>query len=925
MTKPPFDLKCEYLINPIGIDRKIPRFSWILTHDERNQYQSAYRIIVSSDEISSMNEKGDMWDSGRIKSDKQINVNYNGKPLESDRSYFWRIKWWDKNDTESDFSKIQKFTTGLFEDSDWKAEWISRKEFIDRKTRRQFQYKSGRRTLVGRLREVHAVYLRKEFTIIKEVKSAIVYVCGLGYYEFRLNGKKVGNRILEPAQTDYKKIALYSTYVITEYLQSKNAIGVILGNGRCIELFGYDFPKLILQINIKYFDGSSEIICTDNSWKVSNGPILENGIYHGEIYDARLEMPRWDEHDFDDLNWGTAVEVNGHNLESQMMQPIQITKILKPKELISPKPGIYMYDFGQNFTGFVRLKVCGPQGTQVKLRFSEIVFEDGTLNTATNGQAPVTDIYILKGDGEEIFEPHFTYHGFRYVELTGFPGVPSLENLDGLFFHSNVPIVGDFFCSNELINQIHTSIIWGQLSNLMSIPTDCPQRDERHGWMGDAQVTIEEAIFNFDMARFFTKYLRDIKVCQRANGSISDVVPPYWKLYPADPGWGTAYITITWYLYWYYNDIQLIEEHYDSLKKYVNFLSSIAKENLVLMGKYGDWCPPRSIVSRKTPVELTSSWYYYHDTLYISKIAKILGKHDDHDFYKTKAEEIKIAFNNRFLKGVYDVVKLSPPDQTISQTSNILPLYLDLVPERKRRYVLKSLVKAIHDEYDYHIDTGIIGTRYIFDTLTENGFPDVVYKMINQKSFPGYGYMIQEGATTLWERWEKLEGGGMNSHNHIMLGSVDTWFFKTLGGIHSLEPGFKTIKIKPYIPSDMSYVRAKLNTLKGLIYTAWEKTAKFFKITIVIPVGCTSEVWVPLVNDHVLIKEGETILWREGNPLDTEKSIEYSGKKDRFVIFKIGSGHYEFIVHRLDTSNNIPRNQKNYNLLKDSIPSFSKD
>jgi len=900
MIKPPFDLRCEYLINPIGIDRKNPRFSWILAHDERNQYQSAYRIIVCSNEESSINEDGDMWDSGRINSDKQTNVNYDGKSLESDQCYFWRIKWWDKNDNESDFSKVQKFTTGLFEDSDWKAKWISRKEFVDRKTRKQFQYKSGRRTLVGRLKEVYAIYLRKEFIIAKEIKSAIAYVCGLGYYEFRLNGKKVGNRILEPAQTDYKKVALYSTYDITEYLQNKNAIGVILGNGRCIELFRYDFPKLILQINIQYSDSSNEIICSNNSWKASNGPILENGIYHGETYDARFEMPGWDKHNFDDSNWDNTSEVNGHNLASQMMQPIQVTKILNPKEIISPKPGMYIYDFGQNYTGFVRLKVCGPQGTQVKLRFSEIVFEDGTLNTATNGQAPVTDIYTLKGDGEEVFEPHFTYHGFRYVELTGFPGVPSLESLEGLFFHSNVPKVGDFFCSNELINQIHTNIIWGQLSNLMSIPTDCPQRDERHGWMGDAQLTVEEAILNFDMARFFTKYLRDIRLCQRDDGSISDVVPPYWKLYPADPAWGTAYITITWYLYWYYNDIQVLEEHYDTLKNYVNFLSSIAKDNLVLMGKYGDWCPPMSIVSRKTPVELTSSWYYYHDTLYISKIAKILRKQDDYDFYRIKADEIKNAFNKRFLKGIYDVVKLSPPDQTISQTSNILPLYLDVVPEKKRKYVLKSLVKAIRDEYDYHIDTGIIGTRYLFDTLTENGFPDVVYKMINQKSFPGYGYMIQEGATTLWERWEKLEGGGMNSHNHIMLGSVDTWFFKTLGGIHSLEPGFKKIKIKPFIPSDMRYVSANLNTIKGRIYTAWEKNDSIFKFTVGIPVGCTAEVWVPLVNDNVLIKEGEKIIWKEGTPFDTEESIEYDGTKDKFVVYKIGSGNYDFKVHPLD-------------------------
>jgi len=689
-------------------------------------------------------------------------------------------------------------------------------------------------------------------------------------------------------------LALYSTYDISEILAKENSIGVILGNGRCVEVFGYDFPKLIVQINIHYSDDTEEFILTDNSWKLSNGPIKENGIYFGEIYDARDEMPGWNKIGFDDLDWKNAVEVVGYNLSSQMMQPIQITKMLEPQDIYSPKPGMYVIDFRQNFTGFVKMKVRGPRSSTVRLRFSEIISKDGTINTATNGNAPATDIYILKGEGEECYIPHFTYHGFRYVEITGYPGVPTKRNFEGLFFHSNVPKTGDFYCSDKLINQIHTNIIWGQLSNLMSIPTDCPQRDERHGWMGDAQLAAEEAILNFDMARFFIKYLRDIKVCQKEDGSISDVVPPYWQLYPADPAWGSAYITIAWHLYWYYNDHRVLEENYEGLKNYVKFLISKSEDNLFLTGKFGDWCPPSSIVSRKTPVELTSSWYFYHDTLYFAKIAEILGKKEDYEFFRNKSEEIKTAFNKKFLKVSYETTTLSPVDRSISQTSNILPLYLNMVPEEKQKKVLSILTSAIIENFDYHIDTGIVGTRYLFDVLSDNERHEIAYKIITQESYPSYGYMIKEGATTLWERWEKLEGGGMNSHNHIMLGSVDTWFFKSLAGMNALEPSWKLIKIKPYIPPDMDYVSASLNTIRGNLHVSWEKVSSKILFVIRIPIGSTAELWIPKGNSAITLKEGEDIIWEKGKHIIRKAFIEFLEEKDDYLLLKLGSGHYEF-------------------------------
>jgi alpha-L-rhamnosidase len=632
---------------------------------------------------------------------------------------------------------------------------------------------------------------------------------------------------------------------------------------------------------------------------VSNGPILENGVYYGEKYDSRLEMPGWDKSGFEDTAWDNVVAVEGYNLASQLMQPIQITKVMIPQKMESPQPGMYVYDFGQNFTGFVRLKVRGPRGVQITLKFAENINEEGKLNFATNRTAPVNEIYILKGDGEEIYQPQFTYHGFRYVELTGFPGVPTMETIEGYFFHSNVPRVGDFICSNDLINKIHNNVIWGQLSNLMSIPTDCPQRDERHGWMGDAQLSTEEAMLNFDMARFYTKYLRDIQLAQKEDGSLSDVVPPYWPIYPADPAWGAAYAVILWYMYWYYSDIRVLKDYYESLKDYIEFLSINAKDNIVSVGaKYGDWCPPMSIVSKRTPLELVSTWYYYHDTLIFSKIAKILGHDNDFNKYTERANEIKDVFNREFLLRTYKYIRTSIADRAISQTSNVLPLYLNMVPENKAESILNYLLDAIKGHYDYHIDTGIVGTRYIFEVLTDYGYPEIAYKMITQKSFPGYGYMIREGATTLWERWEKLESSGMNSHNHIMLGSVDTWFYKTLAGISSLEPGWNALRIKPFIPNDMNYATANIKTMKGRIFCAWEKIEYELLITLEIPVGCKVETWIPITNVKSIIKEGDTLIWKDEVQNVGKSDIEFKELKNNYVVFNLGSGYYRFSVQR---------------------------
>ena len=844
----PTDLRIEYLKNPLGVDKPKPRFYWILNHSERNQQQIAYQIFVASSRELVENKTADCWDSRKVISDQTVNIEYQGKPLESAKTYYWSVKWWDKNDSESPFSEIAFFQMGLLHENDWQAKWIS-------KENPKVFYSKGT-TLLGKnfenYRNTFAIYLRKEFEINQPVKNATVFICGLGFYELTINGEKVGNKVLDPGQTDYDQIALYSTFDITDYLSKKNTVGVILGNGRYLKNYGYDSPKLITQINIEYENDDKETIITDKSWKVSHGTLMENGLYFGEKYDARLEMSGWDKTGFDETNWESTIEVKGSKLKSQMMPPIRVVDKIKPVEIFNPQKEVFVFDFGQNFTGWVKLSVIGPKGAEIQLRHAELIFEDGTLNVSPNQSAEATEVYILKGTCLETFEPKFTYHGFRYVEVTGFPGVPTLDTLVGCFVHSDVEKTGEFICSNPLINQIHQNILWGQLSNLTSIPTDCPQRDERYGWLGDVQLAAEESMFNFNMAAFYSKFLDDIRFAQDKEGALPDTVPPYlgrYLLYPADPGWGTAYITLAWQLYLFYNDTRILREHYSSIKKYVEFLRSKSENNILkTLGKYGDWCPPGSIGPKKTPVELTATFYYYHDVLHFAKIAEILNKTEDAEIYFNLAEQIKSSFNEEYFEeNQYKAVRVSKVDKGANQTSNVLPLTLNMVPKEKKSIVLERLLSSIVDAQDFHLDTGILGTRYLLEVLSQNGCEEIAYKVATQKTYPGWGYMISEGATTLWERWEKITSGGMNSHNHIMLGSVDAWFYKTIAGVSILEPGWKKIKIKPFPFKDLKYAATKLKTVRGPLHVSWQKSDEDFQLDLLIPVGTSAEIHIPII------------------------------------------------------------------------------
>lgn len=900
--KPPFNLKVEYLTELPIVDHPRPRFFWNVTGSFRGDSPTAYQIILSSESELCQREIGDLWDSGQVKTSSTSHIPYEGEELLSCQQYYWRVRWWNSAGEASPYSEVASLATGFMGSTKFKANWITQPEpecFTGPKT-----------VLLGQEEppdlQSKAIYLRKEFSSPGPVSRATVYICGLGYYELYINGQRVGDRVLDPAWSDYRQIAYYSIYEVTHLIQSQNAIGVILGNGRHIKKYGYGFPKLILKMEIYYAGGGYDLITSDNSWKASAGPLQENGLYFGENYDHRLEQPGWNLAGFEDDRWPKVELVKGPPLIAQDLPPVKIVERLKPREISSPGPGVYIFDFGQNISGWVRLKVSGLAGTEIKLRFAELLQPDGNLNPRTNDQARATDVFILNGEGQEQYEPRFTYHGFRYVELTGFPGQPAEDTLEARFVHSAVDRAGFFDSSHPLINQIHQLVVNCQRANLMSIPTDCPQRDERHGWLADAAMTMEEACFNFDLAAFYQHFLHLIRLAQKEDGSLPDFVPPYNpSVYPADPAWGSAYISLCWQVYMFYGDREILKKHYQNLKNYIEFLRSKAVGQLLSpLGKYGDWCQPGSLVAKKTPLDLVSTWFYYHDVLIFSEICSLLGRQAEAREYKELTAQIKAAFNRTFLqKGQYKAIRQGPVDRLPDQTANALPLYLDLVPEEDREEVLNNLITSIVTHHDYHLDTGLIGTRFLLDVLSKSGRQDIALKIILQDTYPGWGYMIREGATSLWERWEKLTGPGMNSHNHIMFGSVDAWFYKNLAGLELIEPGWRVFQVKPYAPEEISQVRARINTIQGEIAVSWQKSDSLFTLELEIPAGSRARLHLPAIWPDYRIKEQkekELVIWDEKAYTSRENSDGiFPDNNSQLPVFWLDSGSYLFQLEKI--------------------------
>ncbi len=934
----PSGLRCEYSSEPLGVGAAAPRFSWIPPRGKRGSAQSAYRILCSRDKAALERGQGDAWDSGRREGADCNLVPWGGAPLAECSRYWWTVETW--NGAESSRSEPARFDTAVFNPSTWKASWITMGETeFDTAAVLMVRKSINHNSFVPATLH-HGIYLRRDFELAEAPARAVAHFCGLGYGELRVNGRKAGDARLDPGQTDYSERALYSSFDITDSLRAgANAFGIMLGNGRYIDAYGFGKPRAFLQVDLEYADGRREILISDESWRCSHGALRHNGIYTGEVYDARLEARGWDCPRFvAGSAWAPAALIDGPVLEPQEMPPIRATAELPARSMSNPAPGVFVFDFGQNFAGVVRLRARGQAGTAINLRFSELLNGEGMLHLGTNRESQSQDTFILAGEGLEVFEPRFTYHGFRYAEVSGYPGTPDIDAVRGIVLHTDLPRTGSFACSEPLANAIHSNVLWGQRSNLMSAPTDCPQRGERMGWLGDAQLASEEACCNFDMAGFYTKYLEDIRLAQKPDGSLSDVVPPYWPLYPADPAWSAAYPALAWAMYWNYGDARILERHYEGLTRYVDYLDAMAEGHILnALGSYGDWCPPGTVYPKKTPMAFTSTWYLCHDTLTVSRIAAVLAKKEDAARYRARAAEIAAAFNAKFLlgEGRYATLAMSPIDRSVGQTTQALPLFLGIVPEEQKAAAVERLLEAVVTGADSHIDAGIVGTRYLFEALRDAGHADVAWNVITQKSYPGWGYMIAEGATTLWERWEKLAGMGMNSHNHIMFGSVDAWFYRGAAGIIPLEPAWKSVLVAPKTVGGLAHAAATQATPRGPISVSWSRSpwlsgdgAKTpaadaagrsaerggrggeFRLSVSIPDGTAARIVLPYADRARALAEGGRAVWSEtaaaGGPAAASAPVPAAPAlpeglgciERRGSVFEVeaGSGDYEFAL-----------------------------
>ncbi len=865
----PSRLRCEYASNPLGIDVRRPRFSWVLEHTERGQKQSAFQLLVATRPSLLDRNRGDHWDSGKAASQQSTQVVYQGKPLESGKTYYWKIRFWDRQGKTSPYSQKAHFEMALLSPQDWKGRWIGGNDL-----------------------------LRKEFTLAGRVVRARAYISALGYYELRVNGEKLGKNVLDPGWTTYEKRVLYATYDVTPHLrQGANSAGVMLGGGWAT-LGGnfsaridapFESPAFLLQIDVELEGGKQLSLVSDTSWKTARGPMVSNHVFDGEVYDARREQPGWDGAGFDDSNWARAEAAIGPKgiLSVQMMESIQMVDTLVPVKMANPRPGIYVFDMGQNFSGWAQLRVRGPRGTKVTLRFAELVYDDEMINRENIRRAKARDIYILRGGGAEIYEPRFTYHGFRYVEVTGFPATPTLNSLRGRVVHTAVQPAGGFACSNPLLNQIQKIILWSLKSNLHSVPTDCPQRDERMGWLGDAHLTAEAAMLNFHMSRFYSNFIRDIRDAQDSStGTLSDTVPHRYGSRPADPAWGTAYPLLCWYMYEQYGDRRILEENYDGLKKYVEFLRSRTQDHIVNYSYYGDW-----VAIEKTPGKYISTCFYYSDVQLLSKIAEILGRAEDARSYSQLAVQIKEALNRKYLDpetGYY---------ANGSQTANAFALFLGLVPQERHGQVVRNLVENIVYVHDTHLSTGIMGTKSIMDVLSTQGRSDLAYELASQTSYPSWGYMIANGATTLWELWQYRTGPSMNSHNHPMFGSVSSWFYKVLAGINvdSGTPAYRRIRIRPHVVRDLRWASGSVETLRGTVASSWTHWEGKVTLEVVIPVNSEAEISVPKAGmNEIVVREGGQVVWEDGQYRPGVPGLAGAAEENHYVTFQAGSGRYSF-------------------------------
>jgi alpha-L-rhamnosidase len=889
------NLQCEMLTNPLGIDVLQPRLSWQFDTNATEVEQTAYHILVASTQEKLNNNQGDLWDSGKVESNQSVNIVYSGKTLDSRDEAFWKVQVWT-NKGETQWSDSGLWSMGILTYAEWKStRWIGNNHLFEGDS-------------IGQFSKLSARYIRKQIDLKKKVKNAKVYIMGMGLYEFYINGEKIGNQVLAPVPTDYTKNVKYNVFDVTSNLkEGENVLGTILGNGRFfamrqeykpykIQTFG--FPKMALQLVVEYEDGSKETIKTDESWKFTpKGPIRANNEYDGETYDARKEMPNWNNVDFDDSDWLNLMWVQepGGFPEAQMTPNMVVKSEVTPISISATKNNSYILDMGQNMVGWLQLKVKGNRGDKITMKFAESLKDDGSLYIANLRDARVTDEYILKGEGEEIWEPKFVFHGFRFVEVSGFNYKPTINDFVGKVVYDDMETTGTFECSNQTMNQIFKNAFWGISGNYKGMPIDCPQRNERQPWLGDRTTGAYGESFLFDNQTLYAKWLDDIKFSQTLDGGIPDVAPAFWRYYGDGVTWQGAYIKVADMLYNQFGDINVIKDHYPYMKKWMLYMEdNYLKNDLMNKDKYGDWCvPPESleIIRSQDPTRLTdgevlSSAFYYHLLQLMEKFAKITNADaNEIEHYNDLAERIKKAFNAKYL----NVETNSYANNTV--TANVLPLAFGMVPEDLKDKVFQNMVHEVEVTKQGHISTGVVGTQFLMRTLTDFGRGDLAYKLASNKTYPSWGYMVENGATTIWELWNgNTADPEMNSQNHVMLlGDLMIWYYENMAGIKSSPdaPGFKKIIMKPDFDAGLSYVNASYKSIHGLIKSHWKKNKNKLEWEITIPPNSSAKIYLPL--------EANIFTNINNQPL-RKFSKHYEVEKDNFIV-NLKSGTYTINVN----------------------------
>lgn len=897
-----YDLSCEQTTNPIGLESQKPCFSWKLISQVRGFRQKAYQVMVATSGESLKNGKELVWNSGEVSSSQSVLVPYEGTSLKSATIYYWKVRSWNQKGKVSEWSEINQFTTGLLSTSDWNAsKWIAL-QLDDPNTRMVPGLHNGEGWGDKPTAKYSMPQFRKEFTLKKEVKQALAFVTGLGQFDFFLNGKKAGEHFLDPGWTNYDKEVLYVTFDLTKQLkQGKNAIGFMLGGGfytipkeRYYKLLtSFGAPKARLQLHMTYADGTSEIIATDETWKVTESPITYSSIYGGEDYDATKEQEGWMLPDFNDAQWKPALVTNSKAvLHAQTSTPLSVREEVPVVQLFKNEAGQWVYDLGQNFSGIVRIAVKGKQGKKVVLRPAELLNTDKTVNQSASG-SPYYFAYTTKGATKgETWQPQFSYYGFRYVQLEGAvpagqpnpDGLPEVSSLVGLHTCNEAPEAGTFSCSNPMFNKIYTLIDWAMRSNMASVLTDCPHR-EKLGWLEQAHLMQYSLQYRYNLSRLYPKIMSDMYNSKNENGCIWTIAPEYVHFssgFEDTPEWGSTFIISPWYIYQWYGDKRIIETYYPSMQHYLNYLTTRAKDNIIAYG-LGDWFdigPGNPGNAQLTSNGLSATAIYYYNTTLMQKMATLLGKTADATKYEALGKQIKSAFNEKFFNKETKVYEKN------SQTASAMALYMGLVEPDNTKQILENLKSDIRGRNNA-LTAGDIGYRYVLRVLEAAGESELIYAMNSKYDVPGYGWQLAHGATALTESWQAY---GFVSNNHFMLGHLMEWLFSGLGGIRQTENsvGYSTVLIDPQIVGDIRSASSIYASPYGEISCKWERSANEYQVEVTIPANSDAVVCLPAV-DAKQVSDFD-------RPLSACKEIKVVVADTKKLQLKIGSGHYLFKV-----------------------------